>query len=96
MTSHPHPASAADAARRFLAGALPDRPTRVQVSVLGADGMPVLCAVEAVLSEVLPQEAQQELVWLSGKLPPGVQRLTLQAFGAAGAVLAHCEHELAG
>lgn len=96
MTPPSHLASAADAARAFLEGALPCPPARVLVSVLGADGMPVLCAVEAVLSEVLPQDSQQELVWLSGRVPPGVQRLTLQAFGPGGAVLGRCEHEFAG
>lgn len=85
--------TAAEAARAFAA-ALPDRSTqRVEAKISGPDGMPLLCAIEAALTEALPGRATHELVWTA--IDAGVQRLRLRAFGDAGEVLAEAEHILA-
>jgi hypothetical protein len=84
--------SAADAVRGFLSSVSPER---VEVKVASLDGMPLLCAVEAVLAEALPRQAAQELVWLSGAPAAGAHVLRLKAFGAGGVVLAEATHEWA-
>lgn len=92
--SHPaDPRSVADLALSFVARVLPDAPSRLEAKVLGQDGMPVLCAVEAALTQALPRSAQ-ELVWLSGAPPAGRPVLRLRAFGAVGQLLAETVHEL--
>ena len=84
--------SAADVVRGFLAGVSPER---LEVKVASLDGMPLLCAVEAVLADALPRQAAHELVWLSGAPARGVHVLRLKAFGAGGVVLAEATHEWA-
>jgi len=87
---------AAEATDLFLSKVLSLAPTRLEAKVASADGMPLLCAVEAVLARRLSRATAQELVWLNG--PPGEAPhvLRLQAFGADGALLAQAEHQFAG
>jgi hypothetical protein len=82
------------AATGSFVGAL-DAPFRLEAKVSSADGMPLLCAIEAVLAEALPKSASQELVWLNGAPASGVHRLQLQAFGPGGVLLAEARHEFA-
>jgi hypothetical protein len=93
MSSQPdHPAAAATL--DFLGGVLPSAPCRIEANVSGQDGMPLLCAVEAVLASALPREVAQELVWLGG----GAQRahqLRLVAFGPGNRMLAEAVHTFA-
>lgn len=86
--------SAADAAERFLASLRPADLGRIEVKVAGGDGMPVLCAVEAVLARTLVGPAPQELVWLGAAA--GGPLLSLRAFGPDGRLLAEAAHAFEG
>lgn len=77
----------------FLAEVKSKGPRRLEAKVSSADGMPLLCAVEAVLGEALPRSTVQELVWLNGAPASGAHVLQLQAFGADNALLAEARHE---
>ena len=76
----------------FVAGVLGGDPVRLEAQVSSADGMPLLCAVEAVLGERLPRATAQELVWLNGARAAG-HVLQLKAYGAGGVLLAAVRHE---
>lgn len=80
--------------RDFVAEVLAKAPSRVEAKVASPDGMPLLCAVEAVLGQALSRPTAQELVWLSGAAQPGRHVLQLQAFGPEGALLGQAVHEL--
>jgi hypothetical protein len=81
------------ATQSFLADVHPRAPRRLEAKVSSADGMPLLCAVEAVLGQVLPRSVSQELVWLNGAPASGAHVLQLQAFGAGNVLLAEARHE---
>lgn len=83
----------AEAAESFLADLRDHAPRRLEAKVSSADGMPLLCAVEAVFDRVLPKSTAQELVWLNGAPAAGAHRLQLQAFGAGNVLLAEARHE---
>ena len=76
----------------FLAEVRAKAPRRLEAKVSSADGMPLLCAVEAVL-EALPKSTAQELVWLNGAPKSGAHVLQLQAFGPDNTLLAQAWHE---
>jgi hypothetical protein len=80
---------------RFAAGAGLGAATRFEAKVSSCDGLPMLCAVEAALSDGGLRPAAQELVWLSGAPRPGAHRLRLQAFGRDNTLLAEATHEFA-
>ena len=84
-----------EAAESFLAELRDRSPHRFEAKVSSADGMPLLCAVEAVLGQVLPRSTAQELVWLNGAPLVGVHVLHLRAFGPDNALLAEARHEFA-
>jgi len=83
---------AASATKRFLAKLASQPLTRVQVKVASPDGMPLLCAAEAALAEVLPARADRELVWLTGGAA-GVHSLQLLAYAEDNRLLAEAAHE---
>ena len=85
--------SVADVTERFVAAVRAKGPRRIEAKVSSCDGMPLLCAVEAILGTVLPRATAQELVWLSGAPAPGAHVLQLQAFGADNQLLAEALHE---
>jgi len=85
--------SVAAATDSFVAEVRGKAPCRVEAKVASCDGVPLLCAVEAVLGEALPKPVTQELVWLSGAPKSGVHRLRLQAFGPHNTLLAEAMHE---
>lgn len=87
--------SVAAATGSFVAGVLGQAPCRVEAKVSSADGLRLLCAVEAVLGADLPRPTTQELVWLSGAPKPGAHVLQLQAFGPHNTLLAEAMHEFA-
>jgi hypothetical protein len=87
--------AAAAATRRFLSTLPPSRLARVAAAVASADGMGVLCAVEAVLREALPAGAGRELVWLMAGSTAGVHRLQLTAYAGDNDLLAQAAHEFA-
>jgi hypothetical protein len=87
--------SFAAAADRFVAGVLAKELLRLEAKVSSAEGMPLLCAVEAVLGRALPRSATQELVWLNGAPPSGAHVLQLRAFGPDNTLLAEARHEFA-
>ncbi len=87
--------SFADATDSFVAGVLARGPLRLEAKVSSADGMPLLCAVEAALGEALPRPVTQELVWLNGAPASGAHVLQLKAFGPDNTVLAEARHEFA-
>ena len=94
MSQNPHLQSALEATKSFVARlAVP--PCRLEAKVASAEGMPLLCAVEAALAQARARPAAQELVWLSGTAPAGAHVLRLQAFGPAGELLAEAVHEFA-
>ncbi|MEI9890843.1 MAG: hypothetical protein WDN45_09960 [Caulobacteraceae bacterium] len=86
--------SVAAATGDFVDGVKAKGPVRLEAKVSSADGMPLLCAVEAVL-EALPRSTMQELVWLNGAPASGLHLLQLQAFGADNVLLAEARHEFA-
>lgn len=88
--------SVADATGTFLNQLKAHAPRRLEAKVSSADGMPLLCAVEAVLGESLPRSTVQELVWLNGAPASGAHVLQLQAFGADNTLLAEARHEFRG
>lgn len=83
------------ATKRFVVSVLAEAPSRLEAKVASQDGIPLLCAVEAVLSVILSRPAAQELVWLSGAAKPGVHVLQLRAFGADNRLLGEAVHEFA-
>jgi hypothetical protein len=85
--------SVAAATESFLGHVRAQAPRRLEAKVSSADGMPLLCAVEAVLGQVLPKSVSQELVWLNGAPASGAHVLQLQAFGAGNVLLAESRHE---
>lgn len=85
----------AEATEQFLSKALALSPTRLEAKVASADGMPLLCAVEAVLARRLSRATAQELVWLNGAPSEAPHVLRLAAFGADGSMLAQAEHRFA-
>lgn len=87
--------SVAAATDRFVEGLRAQLPLRLEAKVSSADGMPLLCAVEAVLGQALPKSTAQELVWLNGAPQSGTHVLQLQAFGAGNVLLAQARHEFA-
>ena len=89
-------ASVAAATDSFLADLRAAAPCRVEAKVASYDGMPLLCAVEAVLGDALPKRVTQELVWLSGAPKAGAHVLQLQAFGPHNVLLAEARHEFEG
>ncbi|MDE2486047.1 MAG: hypothetical protein KGO51_01500 [Alphaproteobacteria bacterium] len=87
---------AAAATRRFLDDLKPWRPARLEVKVSSPDGMPLLCAVEAVLEEKPLAWDNRELVWLAATAEGDVHRLQLMAYAAGGnELLAQAAHEFA-
>lgn len=92
----PHPLplqSVEDATCAFVAGVGARLPCRLEAKVSSHEGMPLLCAVEAALSQSVPRLAAQELVWLSGAPRSGAHVLQLQAFGPDNELLAEAVHE---
>ena len=87
--------SVADATDIFVADVLAQSPLRVEAKVSSADGMPLLCAVEAAFGQALPRPVTQELVWLNEAPPSGAHVLQLRAFGPDNALLAEARHEFA-
>lgn len=87
--------SVAAATGDFLDGVKAKDPVRLEAKVSSPDGMPLLCAIEAVLAGGLPRSTAQELVWLNGAPAPGLHRVQLQAFGAGNVLLAEARHEFA-
>lgn len=85
--------SVAAAAGSFVADLAAKSPCRVEAKVSSHDGMPLLCAVEAVLGEALARPTAQELVWLSHAPKAGAHVLQLQAFGPDNELLAEAIHE---
>lgn len=85
--------SVADATDSFVAGVLAQGPLRLEAKVSSADGMPLLCAVEAALGGALPSPVTQELVWLNGAPVSGAHVLQLKAFGRDNTLLAEAHHE---
>ena len=85
--------SVAAATGSFVDDVLARAPRRLEAKVSSADGMPLLCAVEAVLAHSLPRTTAQELVWLNGAPASGLHVLQLQAFGPDNALLAEARHE---
>jgi hypothetical protein len=88
--------SVSAATRTFIAGLTPQAPCRVEAKVCSADGLPLLCAVEAVLAAALARPTAQELVWLSQAPAPSAHVLHLRAFGPQNELLAEAWHEFAG
>jgi len=84
----------ADLTQRFVAGLLGQAPSRVEATVASQDGMPVLCAVEAVLGRTLSRATRQELIWLGRTPPSGGHVLRLRAFQADNVVIGDEMHEL--
>ena len=70
-------------------------PVRLEAKVSSADGMPLLCAIEAVLGKALPKLVAQELVWLNGAPESGARVIQLRAFGSDNSLLAEARHEFA-
>jgi hypothetical protein len=93
MSQPPPVNEIAAATLKFVRGLAPQRPRRVEASVASAAGMPLLCAVEAALTEALPARAAQELVWLTVGPDQGVHRLRLLAYGPGDKLLAEAAHE---
>jgi hypothetical protein len=87
--------SVADATDSFVADVLARDPLRLEAKVSSADGMPLLCAVEAALGLALRRPVTQELVWLNGSPASGAHVLHLRAFGPDNALLAEARHEFA-
>jgi hypothetical protein len=74
-----------------VAGVLAGAPSRLEARVSSADGLPLLCAVEAVLGARLSRQTAQELIWLNGAPPPSAHVLHLQAFGPGNVLLAQAD-----
>ena len=90
--SQPLPLQSVSAATLSFVAEL-EAPCRVEAKVASADGVPLLCAVEAALAKTLLAPATQELVWLSGAPRPGLHVLRLQAFGPDNKLLGEAVHE---
>lgn len=96
IVSHSAEDQAARAATlNFVSSVLAAAPVRLEARVSSHEGMPLLCAVEAALTQSLPRSAAQELVWLRDAPPSGVNVLRLRAFGARRELLAEAVHEFA-
>jgi hypothetical protein len=78
----------------FVAAVLAKAPSRVEAKVTSRDGMPLLCAIEAVLGTTLSKATSLELVWLSGAAEPGRHVLKLRAFRSDNLVVGEAVHEL--
>jgi hypothetical protein len=78
---------------RFVAEVRAKAPCRVEAKVASQDGMPLLCAVEAVLGTALSRATSQELVWLGGAPEPGRHVLKLRAFQSDNLVVGEAVHE---
>jgi hypothetical protein len=78
----------------FLAEVLPKAPSRVEAEVSSQDGMPLLCAIEAVLGATLARTTSQELVWLGNASAPGRHVIKLRAFQSDNVVVGEVVHEL--
>lgn len=91
--SHPPLEEIAAATRRFVNRVAAERPQRVEATVASTAGMPLLCAVEAALTESLSARAAQELVWLTAGPAAGVHRLRLLAYGPGDKLLAEAALE---
>jgi len=78
----------------FVAEVIAKAPSRVEAKVSSRDGMPLLCAVEAVLGEALSRTARQELVWLGGASEPGRHVLELRAFQLDNGLISEAVHRL--
>jgi hypothetical protein len=85
--------SVAAAMEDFVAGVQASAPRRLEATVCSADGMPLLCAIEAVLGQALPKLVAQELVWLNGAPASDVHVVQLKAFGPDNSLLAEARHE---
>ena len=85
--------SVADATGRFVAEVC--APFRLEAKVSSADGMPLLCAIEAALGQARAKPATQELVWLNEAPASGAHVLQLKAFGPDNTLLAEARHEFA-
>ena len=83
----------AEATGDFVGDLRAKAPFRLEAKVSSADGMPLLCAIEAALGASLPKPASQELVWLNGAPASGAHVLQLQAFGPGNVLLAEARHE---
>jgi hypothetical protein len=83
----------ATATSDFAHRVAPHRPDRVEAQIASADGMPLLCAVEAALANCLPARPVQELVWLTAGPARGVHRLRLVAYISESGTLAEADHE---
>ena len=87
--------SVAEATDSFVADVLVKALVRLEAKVSSADGMPLLCAVEAALGQGLQRPVTQELIWLNGAPASGVHVLQLKAFGPDNILLAEARHEFA-
>ena len=85
--------SVAAATGRFVADV--GAPFRLEAKVSSANGIPLLCAIEAALGQALAKPATQELVWLSGEASSGAHVLQLKAYGPDNTLLAEALHEFA-
>jgi hypothetical protein len=87
--------SVAAATDSFVAKVRARSPFRLEAKVSSLDGMPLLCAIEAVLGRALQKPVTQELVWLNGAPESGAHVLQLRAFGPDNTLLAEARHEFA-
>ena len=87
--------SVAEATGSFVADVLVKALVRLEAKVSSADGMPLLCAVEAALGQGLHRPVTQELIWLNGAPASGAHVLQLKAFGPDNILLAEARHEFA-
>ena len=96
MSQSPLPLkSVAVATGRFVADAPAGSLFRLEAKVSSADGMPLLCAIEAALAQALAKPVTQELVWLNEAPASGAHVLQLRAFGPDNTLLAEALHEFA-
>ena len=78
----------------FVAEIRAKAPSRVEAKVTSQNGMPLLCAVEAVFGTSLSKATSHELVWLGGVSEPGRHVLKLRAFQSDNLIVGEAEHEL--
>jgi hypothetical protein len=83
----------AAATGRFMAEVRARAPFRLEAKVSSLDGMPLLCAIEAALSQARQRPTTQELVWLNGAPVSGAHVVHLRAYGPDNALLAEARHE---
>jgi hypothetical protein len=87
--------SFAAATGRFVADVRAAAPFRLEAKVSSADGLPLLCAIEAALGQAPRRPATQELVWLNGAPSSGLHVLHLRAIGPDNVLLAETRQEFA-